>query len=85
MKIEIGNYIRIAGDFPSNRNLQNEPGTDELLSNQKHPREYLVKLDGGILSPHLAGMLVCVPSSKLELLIKIDIRSQNWQNIRQCG
>ena len=73
MKIETGNYVRIAGDFPSNRNLQNQTGTVESLPNQEHPREYLVKLDGGTLSPHLAGMLVWVPSSKLELANK------NWR------
>jgi len=67
MKIETGNHVRIAGDFPSNRNLQNQTGTVESLPNQEHPREYLVKLDGGTLSPHLAGMLVWVPYSKLEL------------------
>jgi hypothetical protein len=70
VKIEIGNYIRIAGDFPSNRNLQNQTGTVESLPNREHPREYLVKLDGGTLSPHLSGMLVWVPTSKLELADK---------------
>ena len=60
----------IAGDFPSNRNLQNQTGTVESLPNQERPREYLVKLDGGTLSPHLAGMLVWVPSSKLDLANK---------------
>ena len=70
MKLETGNYVRIAGDFPSNRNLQNQTGTVKSLPNQEHPREYLVRLDGGTLSPHLAGMLVWVPSSKLELANK---------------
>jgi len=68
MKIDIGSYVRIATNFPSNRNLQGQTGTIESLSNKEHPREYLVKLDGGgTVSPHLAGMLVWVPSSKLEL------------------
>ena len=67
MKIETGSHVRIAANFPSNRNLQNQTGTVELLPNQEHPREYLVKLDGGTLSPHLSGMLVWVPSSKLEI------------------
>ena len=71
MKIETGNYIQIASDFPSNRNLQGQTGTVESLPNQEHRREYLVKLDGsGTLSPHLAGMLAWVPSSKLELANK---------------
>jgi hypothetical protein len=70
MKIETGKHVRIAGDFPSNRNLQNQTDTVESLPNQEHPREYLVELDGGTLSPHLAGMLVWVPSSKLELANK---------------
>jgi hypothetical protein len=35
---------------------------------REHPNEYLVKLDGGVtLSPHLAGMLVRVPASSLEV------------------
>jgi hypothetical protein len=67
MKIEIGSYVRIATNFPSNRNLEGQTGTIESLPNKEHRREYLVKLDGGTLSPHLAGMLVWVPSSKLEL------------------
>jgi len=68
MKIDIGSYVRIATNFPSNRNLQDQTGTVESLPNQEHRREYLVKLDGGgTVSPHLAGMLVWVPSSKLEL------------------
>ena len=68
MKIEIGNYVRIATNFPSNRNLQGQTGTIKSLPNKEHRREYLVKLDGGgTVSPHLAGMLVWVPSSKLEL------------------
>jgi hypothetical protein len=71
MKIEIGSYVRIAGNFPLNRNLQDQTGTIESLSNKEHRREYLVKLDGGgTLSPHLAGMLVWVQSSKLELANK---------------
>jgi hypothetical protein len=70
MKIDIGSYVRIAGNFPSNRNLQDQTGTIESLPNKEHPREYLVKIDGGIVSPHLAGMLVWVPSSKLELANK---------------
>ena len=71
MKTEIGSYVRIATNFPSNRNLQGQSGTIESLPNKEHPRQYLVKLDGGgTLSPHLAGMLVWVPSSKLELANK---------------
>jgi hypothetical protein len=70
LKIETGNHVRIAGDFPSNRNLQNQTGTVESLPNQGYPHEYLVRLDGGTLSPHLAGMLVWVPTSKLELANK---------------
>jgi hypothetical protein len=70
MKIETGSYVRIAVNFPSNRNLQDQTGTIESLPNKEHPREYLVRLDGGTLSPHLAGMLVRVPSSKLELANK---------------
>ena len=59
MKIETGSYVRIAANFPSNRNLQGQTGTIESLLNKEHLREYLVKLDGGgTLSPHLAGMLV---------------------------
>jgi hypothetical protein len=67
MKIEVGSHIRIAANFPSNRNLQGQTGIIESSPNQEHPREYLVKLDGGTLSPHLSGMLVCVPPSKLEI------------------
>jgi hypothetical protein len=70
MKIDIGSYVRIAGNFPSNRNLQDQTGTIESLPNKEHRQEYLVKLYGGIISPHLAGMLVWVPSSKLELANK---------------
>jgi len=71
MKIDIGSYVRIAGNFPSNRNLQDQTGTIESLPNNEHSREYLVKLDGcGTLSPHLAGMLVWVLSSKLKLANK---------------
>ena len=66
MKIDIGNNVRIAGNFPSNRNLQDQTGNIESLPNKEHPREYLVKIDGGTLSPHLAGMLVWVPSRKLD-------------------
>jgi hypothetical protein len=67
MKFDIGSYVRVATDFPSNRNLQGQTGTIESLRDKEHRREYLVKLYGGTLSPHLAGMLVWVPSSKLEL------------------
>ena len=68
MKIDVGNYVRIASDFPSNRTLQNQTGNIVSLPNIEHPDEYLVKLDGGItLSPHLVGMLVRVPTSSLEL------------------
>jgi hypothetical protein len=67
MKIETGSHIRIAANFPSNRNLQDQTGIIESSPNQEHPREYLVKLDGGTLSPHLSGMLVWVPPSKLEI------------------
>ena len=67
MKIKIGSYVRIANNFPSNRNLQGQSGTIESLPNKEHRREYFVKLYGGTVSPHLAGMLVWVPSSKLEL------------------
>jgi hypothetical protein len=67
MKIETGSHIRIVANFPSNRNLQGQTGIIESSANQEHPREYLVKLDGGTLSPHLAGMLVWVPTSKIEL------------------
>jgi len=71
MKIETGSYVRMASDFPSNRNLQGQTSTIESLPNKEHRREYLVKLDGGgTSSPHLAGMLVWVPSSKLELANK---------------
>ena len=70
MKIDIGSYVRIAANFPSNRNLQGQSGTIASLPNKEHLREYLVKIDGGTLSPHLAGMLVWVPSSKLELANK---------------
>jgi hypothetical protein len=71
MKIDIGSYVRIAGNFPSNRNLQDQTGTIESLPNKEHRREYLVKLDGGgTVSPHLAGMLVWVLSCKLELANK---------------
>jgi hypothetical protein len=72
MKIDIGSYVQIASDFPSNRNLQNQTGTIEGLPNKEHSNEYLVKLDGGItLSPHLMGMLVPVPASCLELANQI--------------
>ena len=68
MKIDIGNYVRIASDYPSNRTLQNQTGNIVALPNIEHPSEYLVKLDGGItLSPHLVGMLVRVPASSLVL------------------
>ena len=68
MKIYVGNYVRIASDFPSNRNLQNQTGNIVALPNTEHPQEYLVKLDGGItISPHLAEKLVRVPASSLEL------------------
>jgi len=48
MKIDVGNYVRIASDFPSNRTLQNQTGNIVSLPNIEHPDEYLVKLDGGI-------------------------------------
>jgi hypothetical protein len=70
MKVETGSYVRIAANFPSNRNLQGQTGTIASLSNKEHLREYLVRLDGGTLSPHLTGMLIWVPSSKLELANK---------------
>jgi hypothetical protein len=70
MKIETGKYVRIAANFPSNRNLQGQNGIIESLPDKEHPREYLIKLSGGTISPHLAGMLVWVPSSKLELANK---------------
>jgi len=73
MKLETGSYVRIAAKFPSNRNLASQTGTIESLPNREHRREYLVKLDGGMLSPHLSGMLVWVPSSKLELA------NNNWR------
>ncbi|MFY9814977.1 MAG: hypothetical protein WAK43_12615 [Dehalococcoidales bacterium] len=68
MKIEIGRYVRIASDYPTNRNFQSQTGYIIALPNAEHPNEYLVKLDGGVtLSPHLAGMLVRVPGSSLEM------------------
>jgi hypothetical protein len=68
MKIYVGNYVRIAGDFPANRNLQNQTGNIVALPNIEHPQEYLVKLDGGKnSSPHLAEKLVRVPGGSLEL------------------
>jgi hypothetical protein len=72
MKIEIGGYVRIASDYPANRNLQNQTGYIEALPNREHPNEYLVKLDGGVtLSPHLTGMTVRVPASSLEMANQI--------------
>jgi hypothetical protein len=72
MKIYVGNYVRIASDFPSNRNLQNQTGNIVALPNIEHPQEYLLKLDGGItLSPNLTGRLVRVPASSLELADQI--------------
>jgi hypothetical protein len=68
MKIDVGSYVRIASDYPSNRNLQNQTGNIVALPDMGHPNEYLVKLDGGItLSPHLMGMVVRVPASSLGL------------------
>ena len=68
MKIYVGSYVRIASDFSSNRNLQNQTGNIVALPNTEHPQEYLVKLDGGKnSSPHLAEKLVRVPASSLEL------------------
>lgn len=68
MKIEIVSYVRIASDYPANRNLQNQPGYIEALPNKEHRNEYLVKLDcRNSLSPHLVGMLVRVPVSGLEV------------------
>jgi hypothetical protein len=68
MKIYVGSYVRIASDFSSNRNLQNQTGNIVGLPNTEHPREYLVKLDGGKnSSPHLAEKLVRVPGGSLEL------------------
>ena len=68
MKIYVGNYVRIASNFPSNRNLQNQTGNIVALPNIEHPQEYLVKLDGGKnSSPHLAEKLVRVPGGSLEL------------------
>ncbi len=62
MKIEIGSYVWIDGDYPANRNLQNQTGNIVALPDEEHTDEYLVKLDGGItISPHLAGTLVRVP------------------------
>jgi len=68
MKIYVGNYVRIASNFPANRNLQNQTGDIVALPNIEHPQEYLVKLDGGKnSSPHLAEKLVRVPAGSLEL------------------
>jgi hypothetical protein len=68
MKIELGSYVRIAGEYPANRNLQNQTGNIVALPNEEHPNQYLVKLDGGVtFSPHLAGMLVLVPAGSLEV------------------
>jgi hypothetical protein len=73
MKINVGSYVKIASDYPSNRNLQNQTGHIEALPNKAHPDEYLVKLDGGInSSPHLVGMMVRVPASSLELVNQIQ-------------
>ena len=43
MKIDIGSYVRIAGNFPLNRNLQNPTGTIESLPNKEHRQEYLIE------------------------------------------
>jgi hypothetical protein len=68
MKIEIGYYVRISGDFPGDKTLQNQTGNIEALPNKEHPDEYLVKLDGGpVLNPHFAGRLIRVPANCLEL------------------
>ena len=68
MKIDIGNYVRIASDYPSNRTLQNQTGNIVALPNIEHPDEYLIKLDGGVnLSPYIVGRVVRVPASSLEL------------------
>jgi hypothetical protein len=68
MKVEVGSYVRIAGEYPANRNLQSQTGYVEALPDEEHPNEYLVKLDGGVtISPHLAGKLVKVPTSSLEV------------------
>ena len=68
MKIDVGNYVRIASDFPSNRTLQNQTGNIVSLPNIEHPDEYLIKLDGGVnLSPYIVGRVVRVPASSLEL------------------
>jgi hypothetical protein len=50
MKIEIGRYVRIASDYPTNRNFQSQTGYIIALPNAEHPNEYLVKLDGGTFS-----------------------------------
>ena len=68
MKIDVGKYVRIASDFPSNRTLQNQTGNIVSLPNIEHPDEYLIKLDGGVnLSPYIVGRVVRVPASSLEL------------------
>ena len=68
MKIEVGNYVRISGEYPADRILQHQTGYIEALPNNEHPDEYLIKLDGGIaVNPHLAGRLVRVHANYLEL------------------
>ena len=68
MKIEIGSYIRISGDYPTDRTLQNQTGIIEALPNKEHPDEYIIKLDGGInQNPHLTGRLIRMSAKFLGL------------------
>ena len=64
----VGAYVRIASNFPSNRTLQNQTGFIIALPDKLHPGEYLIKLDGCInLSSYIVGRVVRVPASSLEL------------------
>ena len=72
MKIDVGSYVRISGEYPADRMLQHQTGYIEALPNNEHPDEYLIKLDGGIaVNPHLNGRLVRVHASYLELTNRI--------------
>lgn len=65
MKFNIGDYVRISGDYPHDRILQGKTGAIVGLPTESD--EYVVELDGGITkSVFLEGKRVKVVGGWLE-------------------
>jgi len=68
MEFNVGDHVRIPGDYPFDTMLQNQTGNVVGLPNEQYPNEYVVQLDGGrTLSVAFEGKFITVPGDWLKI------------------